>query len=317
MYSNIECNNKHKKVLIPDKIHTKLEMLSKIALFGSVSAILSFSGCTATTQQVEKNEVTTPTTAYSTTTRRPTTTEPITQPTTETATETTTEITTKPTTETTTTRVTTTEAVTTEEEPETTEEYTKEEKSKLTELSHRLDSICDKKGFTGEVKLLLDDILNSLYKNYPTWQNGYDDMPNTVEFIKTNLLDVLENSVYEIDFVDADSSEGKQLLNEGLPVGYTKIDGENLIIRIITKKKENANKDERSYSVQELLHEITHCIQKKILFNSNYFNRHDSMAKVFTEGFATFIQQFANPYSTDVLGSWSILNEDGTKVLIM
>jgi len=318
MYKNIICNETHKKALLPDNIKTKLEMLVAVTSMSAVAAV-SFSGCNTTKQDVEYTQPK-PTSSYVQELTQDDTSSKIKHN--KSYTELTTEEETQET-ETQETEIQETEIQETEPQEESyveeSEEYIEETPkpvdSQLEELYSTLEDICNQKSFEGETKLLLFDILTNLYNNYSTWQNGYEDMPNVLDYINENFITILRERVNEIKFIDSNSEEGQSLLNEGLPAGYTSIDDGKLTIKIITEKKEDANEDQRSYSVQELFHEIIHCKQKKILFNSDYFDENSNISQLFTEGGATFHQKFTNPYSTDIFGMWSISNEDGTKTI--
>ncbi len=322
MRKNIECNEEHKKISVPANIRTKLRMLATIAGVATVGvlSVATFSGCSAEKKEIQSFPDV-PTTSYV---------EQINEEQVESRQEIEYEF------EDTQENIEEPEEYEDyeeyeedvveeqQDEYEEEEEYQEEENeynqnyndSEYNELSNRLQGIIEEKGFTNnEINMLLKETLDKLYSNYSSWQQGYDDMPNVVDYINENFLDVLENKVYEIEFVDENSSRGQQLLNDGMPAGATRVEHGKYCIRMIVPKNIDSNEDTRSYSIEELLHEIIHCKQGEITFNSDYFDGHDSVIDIYTEGAATFHEKFTNEYTTDVLGSWSIANNSGTKTI--
>ena len=315
MRKNMECNENHKNVSIPNNIRTKLKMLGTVAALSSL-AVVTFSGCGAEREEIVIIPTSSDTSYISQMSEEETTKrfdeyyEQV------------------------------TEFEENQEEEFQEEEYQEEDyqeeqyqeeeefeecedneyeeydNTEYGKLSSRLQSIINKKGtFDNEIKMLLEEILERLYNNYSTWQQGYENMPSTNDYIQSNFLDVLENDVADIEFVDEDSKEGQKLINDGYPAGYTKVDNGKYYIRMIIPKKGTTSIESRYYTIEELFHEIIHCKEGKITFNSDYFDGHEDLIDIYTEGAATFHQKFTNEFTTESFGMWSISNESGTKTI--
>ena len=314
MRKNMECNKNHKSISIPDNIRTKLKMLASITTLASM-AVATFSGCDAEKKEIQEISIV-PETSYIQETEKEIPTTAIYENTEQESIAEETKI------ETSKTQIETKETEEKQDETYLNQEETTTETitvvilTEYDKLANKLQTIINNKGIDNkEIKMLLEETLERLYNNYSGWQKGYDDMPNVIDYINENFLNVLENEVSKIEFVDENSEKGQNLFNNGMAAGTTKEENGKCIIRMIIPKKEDSNYDERNYAIEEFFHEIIHCKERKITFNSNYFNNYEHLIDIFTEGSATFHQKFTNEYTNEVYGKWSIENTEGTRTI--
>lgn len=318
-YENITCEKKHngQECIFSKKALTKLKMLATI---GTVSAlaVVTFSGCTNIRKDVEQLTTTQPTSSYvqmmkeTTTTKhtieettQPTTTQPTTQEnTTQKETQQTTTTTKKPI-EQTTVKATQQEVEKTTKEVEQTQNIDKE----YNKLFKQLNKELNKKSFSKEANKLFIDSFEALYSNYSSWKKGYKDLPSKSEYIKNNLIDVIKEIEY-VDFYDINSKEAKKLMKEGEPLAWTEISEENeLKIAIISESADAEEIESRQGDIENFLHEIVHCREKKITFNSDYFDGYRDIEQLILEGGATFHMKFAKPANLEATGSWLIADK--------
>lgn len=319
-YENIICEEEHngKECIFPKKVLTKLKMLAAIGTI-SILAVVTFSGCTKTRNNLEQL-TTEPTTTYVQMMEEPTTTPTKTDKTTQ---QTTYETTTKKEIEqtpTTTTKPVETEKTTIKETEQEVEKTTHEVEQKqdvdkeYNNLFQQLNNELNKKTFPEEANKLFIDTLKRLYENYPEWQKGYKDLPNREEYIKSNLIDIIKE-IYTIEYYKEDSKEANELYEEGSPSAWTTFDeNDNLIVGVIAKEADKSTEEERNINIERFYHEIIHCKQKDII-GSNYFDENEEIEEIYLEGGATFHMKFTNPYTLEVGGIWSVENEKGDLVV--
>ncbi len=173
-------------------------------------------------------------------------------------------------------------------------------------LLNNMNAELNKKDFSKEAKEAFKDVLDSLYKNYPTWQSVYKDLPPVEEYIENNLINTIKD-INSISIYDANSEEGKKLQEEGEALG--KVDA-NWNITMIFRGEEEHQED-----VERFFHEIIHIKQKNIVFNDSYYNGNEELRTIILEGSTTFNQKFVNPLTPKVGGTWAIANEKGTRKL--
>ena len=201
------------------------------------------------------------------------------------------------------------EETVTSKEPETEKPVDKKEeqsKAKYNELLNKLNDELDKKDFSKEANQAIKTVLDNLYKNYPTWQVMYKDLPPVEEYIQNNLIDTIKN-INSLTIYDSESEMGQKLQEEGQALGQT--DSEMNITMIYTGKGNQID------DIEGTFHEIIHCKQKKIVFNEEYFEDNPDLRLLILEGSTTFNQKFVNPLDAKVTGTWSISNETGTSTI--
>lgn len=269
---------------------TKLKML---ATLGTISAItvVTFSGCANIKKDLEQTTITVPETSYVQMMEATTTTIPATQPTTKKVIETTIKVpTTIP--------QNVTEEKTTKMEPKqdniTTTikqiETTNQENidNEYNKLLIQLNNKLSKKSFSDEVNKLFLETFESLYNNYLGWQKGYNNLPSREDYIKDNLIDVIEK-IEKINFYKRDSKEANDILDEGLPSAWMELDENNQItVNIICEPSDTKNTEERSEDIENFFHEIIHCKESNITLNSEYFDDNIDLEQIFTEGRSNF-----------------------------
>ncbi len=177
---------------------------------------------------------------------------------------------------------------------------------KYNELLNKMNAELAKKNFSKEANQAFKRVLDKLYKNYPTWQGAYKDLPPVEEYIQNNLIDTIKN-INSITIYDAESEIGKKLLEQGQALGQTDSEGN---ITMIFKGGTEENDD-----IERTFHEIIHCKQIQILFNQEYFKDNEELRLLMLEGSTTFHQKFVNPLDVKVGGTWTISNEAGTSTL--
>lgn len=177
---------------------------------------------------------------------------------------------------------------------------------KYNELLNKMNSELAKKNFSKEANQVFKDIFDKLYKNYPTWQKAYKDLPSVEEYIKNNLIDTIKN-INSITIYDSESEMGQKLQEQGQALGQTDSKGN---ITMIFRGGEEHNDD-----IERTSHEIKHCGQEEILFNQEYFKGNEVIWQLIVEGSATFHQKFVNPLDINVGGTWAISNEAGTSTI--
>lgn len=337
IYENIVCEKSHngKECSFSKRALTKVNMLILIAIF----TVVTFSGCESIKKDVEQLTTTIPQTSYTqmmgeTTTKVPITGEVIpttveeiiiqeTIPaTTEAVIQTTTNIETQ---ENTTENeiqqdIITTSSVeqTTKQEVETTQktEQTQNVDKEYDRLLEKLNSELSKKNFSKEVNQLFIDTFERLYKNYPTWQKGYKDLPCREDYIESNLISIIKN-IDIVEFYKAGSKKAIELEADGYSSAWTTFDeNRNLSLGIIAKEANKANEEERNIDIEKFYHEIIHCKQRYIMdYANNYFYGNEEVEQLYLEGGATFHMKFVNPFSLDVGAMWSIENERGNLII--
>jgi hypothetical protein len=200
------------------------------------------------------------------------------------------------------------EETVTSKEPEVEKPVDKKEeesKAKYNELLNKLNDELDKKDFSKEANQAIKSVLDNLYKNYPTWQVIYKDLPPVEEYIQNNLIDTIKN-INSLTIYDFESEMGQKLQEEGHAFGET--DSEMNITMIFSDR---GGADD----IESTFHEIIHCKQKKILFNEEYFEDNPELRLLILEGSTTFNQKFVNPLDVKVSGSWGISNESETTTI--
>lgn len=236
--------------------------------------------------------------------------------------------TTKPTTtkttapkETTTQRETTTlEELTTQREmttrkEQTTQKETTTKKAVSTEYDRLLSKLkkeLKQKTFDEEVNMLFFELFDQLYENYPTWQQGYRDLPSREKYITENLINVIEKIIF-IEFYEEGSKEANKLDEKGYSSAWTSFDEDrNLKVGIIAKKSANADIEERTNAIECFFHEIIHCKQSFLMdYENDYFKDNEEVEALYLEGGATFHMKFTKPFDLIVGGIWSVENEQG------
>ena len=178
------------------------------------------------------------------------------------------------------------------------------------QLLAELDAELNKKWFSHVANDFFVRTLHQLYQHYPDWQNTYADMPRVDEYIRTNLIDVVAK-INEIRCYEENSKEAQDLLAEGSAAGFT---DSNFNITLIYTDPATANEDVQNHDIECFFHEVTHCNQNNIVFNYDFFNS-DHQQLMFTEGGATFHQKFVTQLTPDHGGSWSVLNENASRIL--
>ena len=177
---------------------------------------------------------------------------------------------------------------------------------KYNELLNKMNSELAKKNFSKEANQVFKDIFDKLYKNYPTWQKAYKDLPSVEEYMQNNLINTIK-SINSITIYDSKSEMGQKLQEQGQPLGQTDSKGN---ITMIFRGGEEYNDD-----IERTSHEIKHCDQEAILFNQEYFKGNEAIWQLIVEGSATFHQKFVNPLDTNVGGTWAISNGAGTSTI--
>lgn len=200
--------------------------------------------------------------------------------------------------------VTTTKKITETTKPENQDkEYNK--------LLEQLNNELSKKSFSEEVNKLFLDTFEALYNNYSSWEKGYKDLPSKAEYINNNLTNVIKN-IDKVDFYKRNSEKANKLIEEGLPIAWTEVtEDDKLKITIIAEPSTTEDKEARVEDIENFSHEIIHCKEKSITFNSEYFNGYEELEQLFTEGGATFHMKFIKPSTAEAAGSWLISDENG------
>ncbi len=335
-YEKIICEKEHngKECSFSKKTLTKLKMLATIGAFTALT-VVTFSGCASIRKDVEELKTTQPTSSYiqmaeeTSTTKHRTT-----QPAVESTTQTTTQILTEPTNQSTTKPVkeTTTQLTTqpiTKPLVETTTQQTIQENTtkkheeqnsnidkEYNELFKQLNKELNKKSFSEEVNELFVDTFKRLYNNYHTWQNGYKDLPNSSEYIKSNLIDVIKN-IEKINYYEKGTKKGDEMEEQGNALAWTTFDeNDKLVVTIIAAKPDKADEDERNRDIERFYHEIAHCKQANtMIYSSNYFQKNEKTKNLYLEGAATFHMKFTNPLTEDIGGIWSVENKKGDLII--
>lgn len=84
---------------------------------------------------------------------------------------------------------------------QTTQKETTTKKAVSTEYNRLLSKLkkeLEHKTFDEEVNMLFFELFDQLYKNYPTWQQGYRDLPSREKYITENLINVVEKIIFII-----------------------------------------------------------------------------------------------------------------------
>lgn len=315
MYKKIKCNEKHKKISIPEKVRTKLKMLATVATISGLGiAVATFSGCDVIINNIEQMQKPAQTSSYvqemqETTQKFENATSNV--------------------------KGGENEEIPTQEweqysnfidemqkrgmfeerhdNPLTQEEYN--------ELLTNLNNVLQEKHFSMEAELLVRDTFESLCKNYHTWQNGYLDMPSAKDYISSNFINVIK-TLKDINYIDINSDEANEIFENGETSGALIADenGENKVIRIIAEKKENDSEENRNYIIEEFAHEIAHCMENQNLnylksyyadFNEDReFMLYSSLLYLLSEGGATQAEQFTCEYTINKPSSWGVMNDD-------
>lgn len=325
-YENIICEEEHngKECIFPKKVLTKLKMLAAIGTISTL-AVVTFSGCTNTRNNLEQL-TTEPTTTYvqmmeETTTMRP----KIDKTTQQTTQQITYETTTKKEIEqtpTTTTKPVETEKTTIKETEQEVEKTTHEVEQKqdvdkeYNNLFQQLNNELNKKTFPEEANKLFIDTLKRLYENYPTWQKGYKDLPSREEYIKNNLINIIKD-IHAVEFYKEGSEKANELYEEESSSAWTTFDeNDNLIVGVIAKEADETEEEERNENIESFYHEIIHCKQKNIMnYKNNYFEGNEDFKQLYLEAGATFHMKFTNPFTLEIGGMWSVENEKGDLVV--
>lgn len=179
------------------------------------------------------------------------------------------------------------------------------------QLVTNLNNELDKKDFSQEARDLFKDTLDRLYKNYPEWQRAYKDMPSREQYIQVNLIDAIK-TINKIELYEEDSEEAQELDEQGFASGFTSSDFE---ITLVYKDPTYAEEFERQNDIERFLHEVIHCKQRNIAFNTELFNGDENLKNLFVEGSATFHMKFVNRLTSQQRGMWSISNEDETSTI--
>lgn len=248
-YENIKCdeNQNGQKCSFPKKILTKLKMLATIAVVSGV-AVVTFSGCESVKEDIKQTTTISATSAYVQMMKEKITAKPVTE-----------QITKK--------------VVETIDLDKQDNEY-----NKLLEL---LNNELSKKSFSEEVKTLFLDTFDVLYKNYLGWKKGYKDLPGREEYIKTNLIDVIE-SIDKINFYRSNSEEANKLLEDGMPFAWVENDKDDrVILNIISEPANTKIEEDRLESIEKFFHEIIHCKENGIILS-------EDMDYIFQEGRSNF-----------------------------
>lgn len=194
-------------------------------------------------------------------------------------------------------------------------EVVKEEPSDYETLLAELNAALNEKNFSDEVRQLFVTVLDLLYQNYPSWQKAYRDLPAVEDYIRSHLIDTVK-LVEFVDFIDEDSEEAQKLYDEGEPSGWTEIDfDDRLKIVIIGHVFEDSDNEYQIITTAEMFfHELTHCREKRLVFNSDAFCEECfAISDIVIEGGATFHEKFVFEISEESHGSWSVENSGGTQ----
>jgi len=179
------------------------------------------------------------------------------------------------------------------------------------QLVTNLNAELDKKDFSEEAREFFKDTLDKLYKNYPEWQKTYKDMPSREQYIQINLIDVVEK-ISKVNLYEENSEEAKELDRQGEALGFTTSDFE---ITLVYKDPDNAEEFQHNNDIERFFHEVTHCNQKNIVFNYEFFADDENKMELFTEGGATFHMKFVNELTPEQQGTWSISDGKGNNTI--
>ena len=318
-YKNIKCDETHKYCSLSKRVETKLKMFLTVVAI-TVVYVITFSGCDAVKEEIitltPTQQITTSASIIKDTTDDKNIEKEIIKPAEEES------VTTKQQIieEQTTTKKIEQEIVNREDLTTTNknEDTTKQQENidnEYNKLREQLDKELETKNFPEEVNKLFVDTLNRIYENYSTWQHGYDDMPTKEEYIRNNLISII-SAISQVNFYDRNSKEAQEKLDNGSPAAWTEIDeNNNPCIGIIAKKSDVVDPEERKNDIEKFFHEIIHCKQMSIMLDANYFKGISALEQIAIEGGATFHMKFTNPYTSDVIGMWSISNENGDKII--
>lgn len=175
------------------------------------------------------------------------------------------------------------------------------------QLLEMLNEKIAEKDFSENSELLILDAFDYVYKNYDSWNHLYKDIPTKEEFLQNRFIKAVE-VVSDIAFY----VEGTKEAENQEALGLTSADENNVpFIEIVALPKELADEEERNFSAEVLCHELAHALQGEYLWDINIdMGIKHSLDYTLIEGAATFYQKFANTYTTEVMGGWSICNED-------
>ena len=164
------------------------------------------------------------------------------------------------------------------------------------DLLKQLNDVMDKKGY-GDleyryIKLLFDNV----YNNYDYWKDIRKDWPSKNYFISENFIKSLDSCNLHFVEKNRDKKEWKELDKQGSARAFT--DSSFNVTIMCDEKEENENEDALRSVLEDILHELGHITQKKVLFKDHF-----ESYSFLLEGWPTVLMDIANKPKTEKTSS--------------